>query len=579
MVDIFITDSRKKYDRSTHPDKILYLDGFIVECSFISQAEIGEFNNSLVGLDSEAGRLMLEKFDEDVQTIITKDLKFGANRFISGLPATEKIHSTLLNFHRSFVLKKYLFRIVFDRFFTRFSISPGPLILSLSESYCLTRDLAYDIKSADYYNEFGNVYFDYLIRQPYYFLRHLFRLKKKIPKAHIAVFLLDIPNEYDLIRKFVELVKKQDHLTMSIVLIDSGNPAGKRVDPSLYQGGNVHVSYIHEYKENLFTGYSGFYSVCEKINPLYKVFKKARLCEAEDIQYAFMDNAISAISPKVCLYLNTQEYGRVMANVCAAYNIPSICVDYSFFFDTYNIEKRIRFDVRACISDGSAQNWIKHKDPTPRHEIIGFCKIDDWQEKYKIREQSKNNRIFDNGKRTILFASTWAPNPHSPLLTEKVRIIKELSEICSRNDWNLIVKKHPSEFDNMIDNVFNNNKYANQRIFEHNEMSLFDCVYSSDFVCTQNSSAFIEALFLNKPFSYISTHGQNNWAAMSYFSKEKEVVTFSSVIDYERYLLEHTGDAAYQKLLLDFRRLQSKYLYKTDGKASERLLDLARSFI
>jgi hypothetical protein len=70
MVDIFITDCRDRYDKSNHHDKILYREGFIEDCSFIDKAGIEDFNNSLVGLEDEASRLMLERLDEDTQSII-----------------------------------------------------------------------------------------------------------------------------------------------------------------------------------------------------------------------------------------------------------------------------------------------------------------------------------------------------------------------------------------------------------------------------------------------------------------------------------------------------------------------------
>jgi len=579
MVDVFITDSGEEYKQSTHPDKILYLDGFIGACSFVSRERIEELNATLVGTDDEACRLMLQVLDVDVKTIIDRHLTFGANRFISQLGPADKAISALFNFHRHFVFNKYLLGLALDKFFTYFSILPAPLILSLSEDHYLAGELPFEIKSATYRSAFKNVYLKVLAKQAYYFFRRLFSKAQAFSKTQIAICLFDIHNEFDVFRKFIELAKAENKVAITIVVIDSGNPPEKKVDTSMYEGGNVKVVHLYQQKANLLSDYSSFYDICREINPLYSIFKKARFCELEDIQYGFMDNVISQLSPDVCLYANIQEYGRVVANVCAAHHISSICVEYAFAFDTYIMEKRIRFDLRACISQVTAQNWAKHKDPTPRHEIIGFCKIDDWQDRINSDQRSVAGRIFNNGRRTILFASTWAPNPNSPLLTEKVQIVEQLSEICARNGWNLIIKKHPSEFDDLIDTAFKNKDYMHLKVFQHHEMSLFDCVHSSDFVCTQNSSAFVEALYLNKPFSYISASMDNNWANMSYFAKEKEVVTFGSVLDYEKYLLSYEGDTAYQGLLSDFAKLQTKYLYKTDSRASERLLALARSFI
>ena len=579
MVEIFITDSRERYAQSQYPDRILYLDGFIGECTFISKEDLEDFNGILVGLDDEASRLMLIQLDADTKSIIDNKLNFGANRFISRLPAVEKIHSTLFNFHKHFVLSKYLFQIVLDKFFARFSIARLPLIIEMSEDYYLTQELPYEIKTALYYPAFKNVHPRFLAKQVFYFFHRLFRKSSKIKKTQIAIVLYDIHNEFDLFKRFMELAKKENKVAITIIVVDSGNPMDKKVDTKMYEGGNVKVVYLYDQKANLLSNYNDFYAVCRKLNPLYSIFKKSRLSELEDIQYGFTNNVLSKLMPNVCLYVNIQEFGRVVANVCANYNIPSICVEYAFAFDTFYMEKRIRFDVRACMSEVTAQNWVKHNDPTPRREIIGFCKIDDWSDKLIARQQSTDKRPFDNNNRTILFASTWAPNPNSPLLTEKVKIVEQLSDVCHRNGWNLIIKKHPSEFDKMVDTVFEKNKYPGQRIYEHREMNLFDCVYYSDFVCTQNSSAFVEALYLNKPFSYITANGENLWANMSYFSREKEVGTFGSVAEYEQYLLANAGEEAYKKLLAEFMKLQTKFLYKTDGKASERLLALAESFV
>lgn len=579
MVEIFITDSRERYDQSKYPDRVLYTEGFIGECSFVSKEELEDLNAALTGLEDEACRLMLQSLDRDFQTLTEKKLTFGANRFISRLSATDKFNSTVFNFHKHFVLRKYLFQLVLERFFHAFSIPSRPLVMALSEDLYLTRDLPFDIRSADYYPAFSNVYPRVLLKQAYYLFKRIFSGKVVFPKTQIAVFLYDIHNEFDLFKKFMELAKAQNKVAITIIVVDSGNPADKRVDTTMYEGGNIKVVHLYQQKANLLSNYNSFYDACTKIDPLYSIFKKARLCELEDIQYGFTNKVLSQLSPDVCLYVNIQEFGRVVANVCAGLNIPSICVEYAFAFDTFTMEKRIRFDLRACISEVTAQNWVKHKDPSPRREITGFCKIDDWEEKLERRRRAAGERPFDNDKRTILFASTWAPNPNSPLLTEKVKIVEQLSEVCRRHDWNLIVKKHPSEFDKLVDGVFSKNNYPNQRIYEHREMTLFDCVYYADFVCTQNSSAFIETLYLNKPFSYITAQGQNIWAGLSYFSREKEVGTFSSVEEYEKYLVAHAGEEGYRKLRADFMRLQSKFLYKTDGKASERLLELASSFI
>jgi hypothetical protein len=579
MVDLFITDDREKYDQSSQPKRILYLDGFIKNSNFISKEELENFNDKVVGMEDEACRLMLETLDRDTSTMIYKGLKFEGNKFISKLPPVQKVHSALFTFHKHFVIKKYLFQLILDQFLLHFSLVYDSFILYLSEDYYLTQALPYTFTSISYYSAFKNVYPKYLARQVYYSFRRLLSRSKWPKKTHIAIFLYDIPNEFEILKTFMEIAQKNHNIAITMVVIDSGNAKEKKVNTLMYEGGNVKVTYLYEDKAPLFTDYNDFYACCAEVNPLYSIYRKARLCELETIQYGFINNVIQKLSPDVCLYLNIQEFGRMLSNVCHTYRIPAICVEYAFAFDTYTMEKRIKFDVRACMSEVTAMNWVKHKDPSPVRDIIGFCKIDDWKEKLTLRQQSQKGKPFDNNRKTILFLSTWAPNPNSTLLTEKTKIVEALSDICHRNNWNLLVKKHPSEFDKLVDDVFTKNNYPGQRVVEHVAMTLFDCAYFSDFICTQNSSAFIEALYLNKPFSYITVNGENLWANLSYFSKEKVVGNFGSMEEYEQYLLVNTEEVAYKKLLIEFIKLQSKFLYKIDGKASERLMQLAMSFI
>ena len=580
MVDIFITDSLEKYNKSISKKKILYKGGCISECSFVSKSEIEDFNNTLMGIEDEANKLMLLQLDADTKQIISTNIKFRTNRFIEWLSPSEKIHSTFFTFYKHFVYNKYCFQFVFDRFFTHFSIPKQPLSLVLSEDLYLTKELPYNIVSASYYRSFKNVYFSLFLKQIYYFFHRLFFRLEPISKCQIAIFLYDIHNEFDLFKRFIELAKKQNKLSITIVVVDSGNPLDKRVNTKQYEGANVTIINLYDRKVNLVSNYKEFYSICRKINPLYHIFKRARFCESQDVQYGFVANVISKLSPDVCMYVNYQEFGRVVSNVSAYYHVPSICVEYSFFQDSYNIEKRIKFDVRACISEVTVFNWKKHNDPTLRHVITGFCKIDDWSEKLEMKKQSPvNQKLFANSNLTILFISTWDPNPKSPILTEKVKIAEQLLNICIHNNWNLIIKKHPSEFDNLIQDFFHDNSPVNFKIFEHHEMSLFDCIYYSDFVCTQNSTAFIEALYLNKPYSYITLYGENVWAKKSYFSREEVVKTFNGVKEYEQYIQQNSNEESYRKLLDEFMKLQAKYLYKTDGKASERLLELTQSFV
>ena len=132
MTAIFITDDRAEYEQSRQTQRILYVNGFIGDCSFIDKAKLESFNNSLLALEDEASRLMLERLDEDFKNITENGIKFSSNKFIDRLTPSKKLHSLLFNSYKLFVYKKYYFQLVIDRFFAFLSIYNTPLHLSLS---------------------------------------------------------------------------------------------------------------------------------------------------------------------------------------------------------------------------------------------------------------------------------------------------------------------------------------------------------------------------------------------------------------------------------------------------------------
>lgn len=573
MEEVFITDDPEIYLNAVHKNKLLFAEGYFRESSFISGEQLASFNSEQLGLEDEANRLMLEQFDADLKRFTDSDLNFRSNKFIAGLPYNEKMHSLLFKFYKSFVLRKYILELGVERLFRAFPSFDPVLLLNLSENFITAKDFAYPVKSADYRDSYGKQQNKLWLRQLYYFARRYLLPSKALPQADIAIFIVDIPNEVDLFAKFAELIKERTDLSVCFVMMESGNAKEKKAEVSQYHAVNIHSTYLHWHKAFMPVNYNGFYRFCEKINPSFSIFRKARLSETEDPKYAFMNRVIDRLQPRLCIYINNQEEGRMMSNICRYRHIPSLYIDYAFFFDTYTTERRIRYDIRACISQVTVQNWIKHKDPTPKFEITGFCRIDSWHSRKKFKADLP--KLFDNDHRTIFFASTWAPNPYSPLLSEKVKITEQLSEACHRNGWNLIIKKHPSEFDNAVEEIIGKNNYANQRVIEHAEMPLFNCIAYADFVCTQNSSVFIEALYLNKPFAYLTIYEENAWANMSYFAKEEKVGKFNRIRDFEAYIKMYESEPNYKKLQQELLGLQEKFLFKTDGCSSARLLELA----
>jgi CDP-glycerol glycerophosphotransferase (TagB/SpsB family) len=243
------------------------------------------------------------------------------------------------------------------------------------------------------------------------------------------------------------------------------------------------------------------------------------------------------------------------------------------------MNSRISFSARAVVSDAVKEVWERRGDTSLQRIPIGYCKLDDAipaEELLPGRYGFFLANGLDPERTTVFFASSWSM-PGEAYDLEKKAIIQLLSALCSRNNYNLIVKRHPLEADDALEDLIAGKQH--QRIFDHADISLEKAIVWSDIVTTQGSSVVLEALYYCKipvflgfgPFKQLILAGMTNSEDVVYFSD------FDRFESYVRALLEDPAEREKSERLV--RGKVSHILYKTDGRAYLRLYQLAEKLM
>jgi CDP-glycerol glycerophosphotransferase (TagB/SpsB family) len=173
--------------------------------------------------------------------------------------------------------------------------------------------------------------------------------------------------------------------------------------------------------------------------------------------------------------------------------------------------------------------------------------------------------------KTIFFASTWG-GTNGVYNDEKVQIVQHLLQICEANNYQLIIKKHPAETDNKLDELMKKHQYHSFKIFNHGELNLYQALAATDVLITQNSSISAEALYYHKPVMFVNLTDQLIWPDLLPFIHEKFAFNVRSLTDLEKNIIFIFDNL--DTIANEVKQHADKYIYKPDGNASQRLLDL-----
>lgn len=574
---LFVTDNNQIYLSSTLEKKILLGNGLISACNFLSENELAAFNSRLNGVEARAAELMINDLNDTVE----KCPEFKVNKFLSTRKRKAIAYSLLYSNFKKFVSLKHQFALTLNEFFNYLNLETHPeLEIEISEKYTLvdTAELNHvSVKKINFYSELKTEKMKWF-KNVYFLFYSIFKSKKITvdkSKKQILLVIFDTFNDLDLFKNFFKLVQKSEDIHLSIVQIKSGISAEQSHKIDHLKSNKISCYQIEEFRSLVKNNNSDFYSTIKKINSKYHIFEKNGLNENLEIYYTYFDTIFKKLNPDVCVNDNTGEIGRALSDVSRYYNKPSVNVEYGLFSDdAIHMESNIEYSVRACLGQSSINVWKKRNDPSLEHKAIGFLKLDNVDlSVFKKQEFFEKNNLLEKSK-TLFFASTWG-GTNELYNEEKKAIVLQIAETAKAKKWNFIIKKHPAETDRFLEETLSDFPYENIKVFQHAELNLYEALSYSDYITTQFSSISVEALYCKKPTIFFNLSTENSFVDQLTMKDEFFIFSVKNKEEFEEKLdfIEQNS----KKISLEIEKATEKYLHKTDGKSSERLLDLLKN--
>ena len=482
----------------------------------------------------------------------------------------------------------------------------NPIILWTIHNYCAEKDLQFE--KVIHKNSSINKYLRYI----YSDLKHLVDiLISKIynSKVYVPVVIASYTNywtKFDVTKGmhkdgiFHEIQQKFEKSNINYLGIEYNNESIKnyiktRVEKRRYEKGrwipltayinlNIILKSIKIYKGiNSKLSTISMKNSNDKfiLNLLKNEIEKSSIFTIIDI-YCF-SNAIDKIKPSVivasCEYCTM---GRVATIVGNKKGVTTVALQHGVITDThwgyifYNSEKATytsAIDLRP-IPRYTLLYGSKYKDilinnssyPSESLVVTGQPRYDCFYN--TIKSTDKELFIKENNLKRPLIV--WTTQAHGLSKIENKRNIECFSNLLKHNSKiNLFIKPHPGETD-----LFTYRPLVNQNVTISKDVNLYELLYTCDLMITRHSTTAMEAVALNKPVIILNLSGEPDPVE---YVKEGVALGVYKEEDLKTAIEELLRDDS--ELAKNRKRYIEKYLYKIDGKATERVVTLIEGMI
>lgn len=528
MDKLLLTNSQEAFDTSTFAKKVLFrfhLPSVIASSSFLKESETAQFNDDFFIRFLKDGDRILRKIDSlssRLNSIKVPLQNVPTNEWIKGLS-----HSLLEEqIERSFLIQD--------------------LVEFFGTNY--TCELILDQPPLDYNNgETPPSRNRQHIKNKLYILFDLKRFFSPKKQFDFVYLLTNAPHHFELLHRTLENHMAADERVAVVIYPTKMGDTGKSI-AHLPKGVNVFA--IQEFRG------SPRFSIDKSVWDHHKFLDFASI----EANYTMMLNMLASISPKVCLTMGYQNHTRFLSHCCSHFNIPVVSVDYSLITDDYRFERGIKYDHRVTISEAQINLWKKRNDPSTNHHAIGFLKYDEIQT-LKFDKDTFEQKAEFEFKKTLMFASSYGFDSQV-----KHDLIKFLSDHCYEKEYNLLIKKHPLETDQIPDSVLAGNGHSSQMVFKHEEITSLEAISYSDVVLSQGSSIVLDALYFSKPFITYSL-GKNSITDLMAFGEEEFLLTASGFHDLAKAIEKGMSEDS-NELMNAIQRKRAYYLGNLEGESS-----------
>lgn len=588
MDSLFITDNNIFYEKAKAEFKIHVKNGLIISSSFLSAEEIQNFNADLNSNEVKATQLMLDEIKQREKEL--QDVNFKTNRYLSKNNKSDPTFYYLFYNYHSFVEPCYVLALFLEKFEQQFEKITA-ITFNLSDEFkyiekvaprfIKCKNLIYKFRTNKhllYRKWILNIkkifYFTTGIFNKYFFHKNLF---PKTDKKRLLLVLYNIAHQHEMLKELLKKIDDKKDIDINVVHLSWGGDKDHAKSLNATLKTKFLTYYIWKFRSFNFIDHTDFYKSMAHLEETFSVFKKYNVLSNPDVLYSWIGQMFSLAKPDVCLHVGVSDVGRIITDVARYFKVPSINLEYGLACEDPSMSTRIKFTVRACLGLNSANLWKKYNDPSEYIIPIGFTKLDKAQDKIKMYDKAKvfKKHNLDLNKKTVFFASTYAMETNKQYDFEKQNLVIHLSQLCNKYSWNLLIKKHPLEFDNFLREILKKNNYPNQVVLEHSEIEILEAAYYSDLITNQMSSIVIEALFLNKPVCYLTNSKNKSLAEYMTPVILGEIPRFTNMNDFEKYVVSLFSDETFnQEVKNKLNSIREKYIYKSDGLASERLMKI-----
>lgn len=211
--------------------------------------------------------------------------------------------------------------------------------------------------------------------------------------------------------------------------------------------------------------------------------------------------------------------------------------------------------------------------------ITGCSKFDSYLKKkpidqniYSVLKMKKNQKFF-------ILASLGPPEWGYFINKEKEKIIRETSRIMKYFPGvKLVIKLHPRESWEDVKRIVNDLKEEEKkRIRIIRDFKAEELIRASELVINVRSTIGVEALLLGKPVIQMDIF--NHWPMIKEYSK----FNASIIVKNKEQLINAIKKVLAKDYLKEYEKSREKfmkwYLYKMDGRASERIINLIEDMI
>jgi glycosyltransferase involved in cell wall biosynthesis len=399
-----------------------------------------------------------------------------------------------------------------------------------------------------------------ILKSDYLFYSIIHNLNKNYPRIRIGL-LSNINNPPDVLN--IDIFTLQRYITLTTLLKSILFATKKRVQWIYYKNKifkNVNedeyadtssvplTNYFFHFKSLLyyFINDNSYHNAFNKLKPKVIVSNDDLIELKPNINYnnlKFITLQSASISPK------NEYYRRLFISEFGSDKIKS---DYFLCTGVYfKALKEFSKTAKKVVVTGQ-----------PRYDVLYHAD--------KIYDRTKIMRDLglNSNKKMVL----WTTSTHSLSLEKNLKCIKAVyNTISSLKDVQLVIKLHPEEDQNA--SLYKEDKPFKPVIVE-GRADTYALLYACDLMITKSSTTATEAVALNKPVIILNLSGEPDP-----IDSVKEGVALGVY-------KEEDLKTAIEKLLKDDSELAKnrkhyieKYLYKIDGKATERVINLIEEMI